>query len=413
MKKKTITAIMCALLAVACLLTACAGKTEERVYKDGMFTDVAADSPYRAYIAAVYELGLMQGKSDDVFGADSNISIAEAVYFADKLHSFVASDKAEFEKSEPWYQSYVDYALKNGVLTQALSDYNVYITRSQFADIMAHSMAASSLPAINTVEDNAIPDVTIDDEYAESIYMLYRAGIYTGSKEDGSFAPNGNVTRAEVAQTLARMAASSMRVSVTLTAPEVFSPDLTEQAAVKDDYFNDAAIVGNSLVEGLRMYAKLGTLTYFSGTSMSVASAMKTEIPKLTQKQYAKIYIELGINELSSDASGFKAQYGKMLDTIKAAEPDAKIYLISILPVSQEKDSGGQFTIERVKAFNTAIYELAQEKECYYMDVYSALLGSDGYLPADETWDGVHLTPDTYGVWETYMRTHYAAEEKK
>ena len=59
--KKIISAAICMILALACLLTACAGKTEDLVYKDGMFTDVTADSPYRDSIAAVYEMGLMKG----------------------------------------------------------------------------------------------------------------------------------------------------------------------------------------------------------------------------------------------------------------------------------------------------------------------------------------------------------------
>ena len=138
---------------------------------------------------------------------------------------------------------------------------------------------------------------------------------------------------------------------------------------------------------------------------------MKEEIPQLIQKQYAKIYIELGINELGGDSDSFIQSYGKMIDTIRAAEPDADIYILSILPVSKDKSAEGQFTIERVKACNEKLYALATEKECYYMDVYSALLGSDGYLPADETWDGVHLTPDTYAIWENYMRTHYAVKK--
>jgi lysophospholipase L1-like esterase len=410
--KKKFSALICAILALTCLLSACSGKTQEtqaRVYKDGMFSDVSADSPYRDYIAAAYELGLMDGKDDGTFGAGDNITVGQAVAFADKLHSIYSGDKATFESTDPWYKAYADYAVANGIIDSEITDFTSNITRAGFADLLAHSMPASSLPAINTVEDNAIPDVTIDDEYADSIYLLYRAGIFTGNEDDGSFSPTGNVTRAEVAVALARMEASSMRGKVTLTAPEKFSPDLQEQAAVNDDYFKDAAIVGNSLTEGLKMYAKLSTITYYSGTSMSVTTAMQKEIPSLVSKKYAKIYIALGINELGSDASAFKESYGKMIDTIKAAEPDADIYIVSIFPVSKEKSGEGQFTIDRVKNFNAKLYELAGEKECYYLDVYSALVGSDGYLPADNTWDGVHLTPSTYSVWENYMRTHYAS----
>lgn len=409
--KKIISAAICMTLALACLLTACAGKTEDLVYKDGMFTDVTADSPYRDSIAAVYEMGLMKGMTDTLFGTDRAVTLAQAIAYTAKLHSFITGDKYEFKEGRPWYKVYADYAVSCGILQSEITSYDSNLTREEFADILTHTVAASALPGINTVEDNAIPDVSIDDEYGASIYLLYRAGIFTGEKEDGAFRPKDSVTRGEMAQALARMAASSMRGTVTLTLPEPFSPDLQKSPAMGDDYFKDAAIVGNSLTEGLRMYAKLSTLTFYSGTSMSVTSAMKDEIPQLIQKQYAKIYIELGINELGGDSDSFIQSYGKMIDTIRAAEPDADIYILSILPVSKDKSAEGQFTIERVKACNEKLYALATEKECYYMDVYSALLGSDGYLPADETWDGVHLTPDTYAIWENYMRTHYAVKK--
>lgn len=409
--KKKISVGICIILSLTFLLTACVGKSEQLVYKDGMFNDVTAESPYRDYIAAVYEMGLMKGVSDTAFGTEQSVTMAQAIAYTAKLHSFITGDKYEFKEGSPWYKVYVDYAVSKGILQSKLTDYNGNICRAEFADILVHSLPASALPQINTVEDNAIPDVSIDDEYGSSIYLLYRAGIFTGVGKDGSFLPNDNVSRAEVAQALARMAASNMRGTVTLKVPEVFTPDLTEQAKANDDFFKNAAIVGNSLVEGLRMYSDLSTITYYSGTSMSVVSAMKDEIPNLITKQYGRIYIELGINELGSNADTFKENYGKMLDTIRAAEPDAGIYILSILPVSQSKSDEGQFTIDRVKDFNAKLYELCSEKECYYMDVFSALAGSDGYLPADETWDGVHLTPDTYAIWENYMRTHYAAKK--
>ena len=265
--KKIISAAICMILALACLLTACAGKTEDLVYKDGMFTDVTADSPYRDSIAAVYEMGLMKGMTDTLFGTDRTVTLAQAIAYTAKLHSFITGDKYEFKEGRPWYKVYADYAVSCGILQSEITSYDSNLTREEFADILTHTVAASALPGINTVEDNAIPDVSIDDEYGASIYLLYRAGIFTGEKEDGAFRPKDNVTRGEMAQALARMAASSMRGTVTLSLPEPFSPDLQKSPAMGDDYFKDAAIVGNSLTEGLRMYAKLSTLTFYSGTA--------------------------------------------------------------------------------------------------------------------------------------------------
>lgn len=415
MKKKTIVSVMCIIMALSTLLTACSPKEETRIYKDGMFSDVEANSPYRSYIAAVYEMGLMTGRGDEgVFGVDEYLSVGEGIAVADRLHNLYMSGKEKFEQSDPWYKVYADYALENGIISEEPADYNAYMLRSEFSTLLAATMPAEALPAINTVVDNAIMDVNMQEDYAAGVYLLYRAGIFTGDKEDGSFKPDEKITKADVAMALARMAASNMRGRVSLTEPykKPFSPDLTARPAANDDFFKNAAIIGNSLVEGLKMYSNLTTATYYSGTSMSVVSAMSKEIPLLEGKTHDKVYIELGINEIGNSVDTFKKNYGEMIDAIREYLPDAELYIMSILPVSQAKSGEGYFTIDRVKAYNSALYELAEEKECYYLDVYSALVGSDGYLPADETWDGVHLSPDTYGIWENCIREYYAVEEK-
>jgi hypothetical protein len=66
------------------------------------------------------------------------------------------------------------------------------------------------------VADNAIPDVKMGDKYADEIYEFYRAGILTGNDAAGTFAPDSNIKRSEVAAILIRMFDVSARQSVTL-----------------------------------------------------------------------------------------------------------------------------------------------------------------------------------------------------
>ena len=81
---------------------------------------------------------------------------------------------------------------------------------------------------------------------------------------------------------------------------------------------------------------------------------------------------------------------------------------MSLTPVSANKSSSSPvFTKSRVDAYNAALYGLAEEKGCYYIDLIEALADGSGYLPANKTWDGVHLNADYYKVWADYLRTHY------
>lgn len=387
-------------------------------YTPGIFTDVKEEDWYSQSVAAAYELGLMKGESDTYFNAGRGLTVVEAVVLAARLHKIYNTGVDDFKQgSEVWYDPYVRYALENGIIS---SRFNIKATatRAQFADILSRALPEEALPEINQIGDNAIPDVKLGDDYAESIYLLYRAGIVTGSNARGSFYPNTGISRAEAAAIITRMTDKSLRKSVTL---QYTGPELSEQASMDDDFFANSAILGNSLVDGLRLYSNLKTLNYFCATSVSVVSAMNTSsttlangskgtlVQALCQKQYDRIYIELGINEIGYDVNYFIQLYGEMVDTIAQAEPNADIYILSVLPVTEKKSSSSSvFNMDRVNMYNEALRALAEEKQCWYMDVCTPLQGSDGYLPSDWSGDGVHLHAQYYAVWEECMRTHYA-----
>ncbi len=197
-------------------------------------------------------------------------------------------------------------------------------------------------------------------------------------------------------------------------------PDVPERTAATDDYFSDAAFMGNSLMDGFRLFSGLTTCDYYAATSMTVIGADTKECIKLNngnpgtlvdgliQKPYGKIYILLGINEIGSNIDTFIDQYGKMLDKIIAAQPNCNVYIMGLTPVSAVKSASSDiFNMTRINQYNTALRQLAAEKGCYYLDLVSALAGSDGFLPSSVTSDGVHFAAPEYKVWLNYIRTHY------
>lgn len=385
-------------------------------YSDGQFADVAPEDWYNADIGTAYELGLMGGEADDYFNAAGEITLAQAIIVAARLHSIYHTGSRSFAASDPWYETYISYAKEHGIIS---GDPDIYAmaTRGQFADVLSRALPAAELEPVNEIGVNAIPDVKAGDEYADSIYMLYRAGILTGGSSRHAFYPKSSISRAEAAVIIARMADKALRKSFTL---QYAGPDLTVQEAQDDSFFARSAILGNSLVEGLRLFSNLKSLHYFSAASVSVVSATQTKnvrlnggsmgtlVQSLCQQQYDRIYIELGINEIGGNADTFIQRYSGMIDTIHEAEPDADIYILSVLPVTRAKSqSSTSFNMARVNLYNAALYQLAAEKQCYYMDVCSAFLGGDGYLPSGWSSDGVHLYAKYYSVWENCMRTLY------
>ena len=190
-----------------------------KTYTQGMFTDVKSDAWYAANVKEAYEYDLINGKGNGIFDPKGNLTIAEAIKLASCLHSIYYNGSVEISTAGAavWYQPYVDYALKNNIISTNFGNYNRTATRLEFAAIFAHALPKEALKQINTVNDNAIPDVPVISNYGDEVYLLYRAGILTGNDSYGTFTPNSSIVRSEVAAITTRMANPTLRRAITLT----------------------------------------------------------------------------------------------------------------------------------------------------------------------------------------------------
>ena len=190
------------------------------IYFQGQFEDVPANQWFTDSVAEAFEFGLMQGNSKTIFDPYGDVTIAQAITMAARIHSIYSTGTESFEQNqgEYWYDTYKEYAYKNGIINRAF--YNCDVTqkasRAQFAEIFANALPDSGLLAINNVNDNAIPDVKMSDGFAPYVYKLYRAGILTGGDAKGTFSPQTYITRAEAAAIVSRMAESDNRLSFTV-----------------------------------------------------------------------------------------------------------------------------------------------------------------------------------------------------
>ena len=189
-------------------------------YTQGQFTDVPAAQWFTKNVANAVELGLMKGSSATTFKPYGDVTLAEAITMAARIHSIYTTGSETFAQDAggKWYQVYLDYAYQNGIISQTYytCDVTQKATRAQYAEIFANAMPGAGLEARNTVADNAIPDVPSSVSYAPSVYKLYRAGILAGGDVKGTFSPLTYITRAESATIVARMADTDNRMSFTL-----------------------------------------------------------------------------------------------------------------------------------------------------------------------------------------------------
>ena len=194
--------------------------TEDGIYKIGQFADVNENKWYgvnsQGVIAAVCRLGLMQGTGSG-FEPEGQVTVAEAVTIAARVHDIYYGGDGVFAQGSPWYQVYLDYAADNGIIAyNPNNNYLLAATRAQMVEIFARALPASELAAINNI--TSLPDVGKTTPSAESILLLYNAGILTGNDAAGSFAPNAYISRAEAAAIIVREVQPSERKALNLQA---------------------------------------------------------------------------------------------------------------------------------------------------------------------------------------------------
>lgn len=194
-------------------------------YVPGQFSDVDTTSWYSSDVEAAYKYGLMQGSSSTQFNPNGNITIAEAIVLSSRLRSIYYNDGYNFTQGTPWYDTYVQYSIANGIIEDGtFSNYNTMATRAQFATILSAAFPDEALQVINDITD--IPDLDSSLSYAPPIYKLYNAGILTGNDAYGTFTPEASITRSSVAAIVARMAVPSLRKKVTLEKKPVAATDI-------------------------------------------------------------------------------------------------------------------------------------------------------------------------------------------
>lgn len=188
-----------------------------KTYTAGQFVDVSNSDWYAENVKMAYELSLVNGTSDTTFSPNDNITIAETITLASRLNNVYYGNTYSFISGDVWYQTYIDYALKNGIIkNNEYSYFDAFATRSQFAEIFSSALPDDALQVINQVADNSIPDVPMQSSYSNAVYKLYRAGILTGNDAKGTFAPNTNIQRSAVAAIVSRMANVELRQRITL-----------------------------------------------------------------------------------------------------------------------------------------------------------------------------------------------------
>lgn len=210
------------------------------------------------------------------------------------------------------------------------------------------------------------------------------------------------------------------------TLPEETTPEETsieekvDFVTADDSYLDGALFIGDSRTDTLASYAGWTKTEFWVKTGLTIWDVLDEKIAKvkgktvsvkkaLKEKQYDKIYIMLGVNELGTGtATTFCEQYKKVIDYMKKNQPNAVIYIQSIIHVTNDKRSNSSYINNKnVDARNAKIIDLADNKQVFWLDLNEIFdKRGTGVLNKKYTSDGVHIMPKYIPEWKEYLLSH-------
>lgn len=177
------------------------------------FTDVSTSDWFCNDVRRVASMGIINGVGNSRFAPEGNLTVAQAIklvaaakgYYNDELDDLLLQ-----ESDGHWVQPFVDYAVREGILSTSdfkESDYDTNITRGEMVELFARALPEESYIAIN--------DFATAPEQSSNAYVirLYESGIFVG--DAAGFRLNDVITRAEISAIINRLVNEDSRVLVT------------------------------------------------------------------------------------------------------------------------------------------------------------------------------------------------------
>ncbi len=205
---------------------------------------------------------------------------------------------------------------------------------------------------------------------------------------------------------------------------------LPKSGRVTREHFNTATFLGDSITEGMAIYAtglqNAQVRGYRSaGPQIIVNNAVvhdyarnvdEAALDAVVASQPDFLYVLFGTNALVNQGNedSFVAYYDKMIEILQQNLPGVAIY-IQAIPGVQETVVQTKPGLDnaRIQTINNMLANIALTRGCYFVNIQEALTYPDGsQIDEYQTSDGIHMGPAGYAAWTEYLQTHTAWDRR-
>ncbi len=206
-----------------------------------------------------------------------------------------------------------------------------------------------------------------------------------------------------------------------ITAPNYFgdSPDVVSaetpapvedeqlDAGYLDEWFDGSVMIGDSIVAGLSTFVQneryqkhtcLGEMKFASASAFTLKKAMQCEKKQrvgellfrgkymtisevVSSVQASRAFIMVGASDLRwYTVDEFVETYDSILEIVTQNNPETRIYITSIVPMTKEYAGTVSVTAEQNRELNGRLQAYCQENGYGYVEIADYVRDEDGYL---------------------------------
>lgn len=208
----------------------------------------------------------------------------------------------------------------------------------------------------------------------------------------------------------------TLLVSLTSSAQERKYSTFYEQRATLFEELpvtsKDIIFLGNSITNGGEWGELFNNKNVKNrGISGDICMGVYDRLGAILRGKPAKIFLLIGINDISRGTSADTIVYriGMIVSKIRKESPKTKLYLQSVLPVTDHYKMFGGHTAhwQEIKEMNDGIKSLADKENLTYVDLYSSFVDEQtGKMNIDYTNDGLHLLGKGYMKWVEIVKPY-------
>jgi len=168
---------------------------------------------------------------------------------------------------------------------------------------------------------------------------------------------------------------------------------------------DDIIFLGNSITDGGEWSELFHDIRIKNrGISGDISAGIINRLDGLLETAPAKIFLLIGINDLARNTStdSLWHNYLRIISMVKNRQSGTKLYIQSILPVSEyyQKFSGHTGKRDSIAIINTLLEKNQSVYGYTYINLHDAFCDQTGRLNKNLTNDGLHLKGEGYLLWK-------------